>query len=273
MANEPTPDNLDTLRAEGRAVWEGNAAFWDDYMGEAGNDFHRELVAPAAERLLALSPGERVLEFACGAGLFARRMAELGATVLATDVSDTFLERAKVRMAQFADRVTFRRVDATVPEELDALAAETSGGFDAAVCNMALMDIPVIEPLYAALLRLLKPGGRFVFTLMHPAFNTDGVTWLLERGETGTVHALKLTRYRTFAPSKGLGIIGQPREQYYYQRSLTDLLAPAFAHGLMLDGIEEPAFDPTGYESNPLSRRHYHEFPMVLAGRLRTPAR
>jgi 2-polyprenyl-3-methyl-5-hydroxy-6-metoxy-1,4-benzoquinol methylase len=77
------------VRDEVRRIWDTNAVFWDGHMGAEGNVFHRELVAPTAERLLALSPGERVLEIACGSGLFARRMAELGADVLATDVSNS----------------------------------------------------------------------------------------------------------------------------------------------------------------------------------------
>ncbi len=37
---------------------------------------------------------------------------------------------------------------------------------------MALMDMADIEPLFSALRELLKPGGRFVFTVCHPAFNS-----------------------------------------------------------------------------------------------------
>jgi len=53
-----------------------NAAFWDRHMGDGGNDFHRELVAPAAERLLGPVAGQTMLEIACGSGLFARRHTE-----------------------------------------------------------------------------------------------------------------------------------------------------------------------------------------------------
>src|SRR5438128_9887050 len=104
------PDDLKAINQEVSEIWDANAAFWDDYMGAEGNIFHRELVAPVAERLLALLPGETVLEIACGAGLFARRMAELGARVVATDFSAVFLERAKARTAPYADRIEFRLV-------------------------------------------------------------------------------------------------------------------------------------------------------------------
>jgi len=242
-------------------------------MGAEGNAFHRELVAPTAERLLALSPGERVLEIACGSGLFARRLVELGAEVLATDVSPVFLERAKERAGEQTDRIEFRTLDATDRDELTALG---EGRFDAAVANMALMDLPEITPLFEALARLLRPGGRFVFTIMHPCFNTDGCTRLAEQSDDGerivTTYAIKVTRYKGLRPTRGIGIRGQPVPQYYFHRTLADLLNPAFAAGLVLEGLEEPTFgEPT--EGEPaLSMRRFREMPMVLAARLRRPS-
>jgi 2-polyprenyl-3-methyl-5-hydroxy-6-metoxy-1,4-benzoquinol methylase len=262
----------DGLRDEVRRIWDANAAFWDGHMGAEGNTFHRELVAPAAERLLALSPGERVLEIACGIGLFARRMAELGAEILATDISPAFLERAKARAGEHADQITFRPLDATDRDQLNTLGEDR---FDAAVANMALMDMPEVTPLFEALALLLRPGGRFVFTVMHPCFNTDGCTRLAEQSDDGerivTTYAIKVTRYKGLAPTRGIGIRGQPVPQYYFHRTLSDLLNPAFAAGLVLDGLEEPTFgEPT--EGEPaLSLRRFREMPMVLAARLRRP--
>lgn len=263
------PDNY-TLNETSRAIWNQNAAFWDDYMGDAGNDFHRELVAPAAERLLALSPDETVLEIACGAGLFARRMAELGAQVVATDFSGTFIERAKARATQVADRIEFRLADATNEAQLLALGERR---FDAAVANMALMDMPEIEPLFAALSRLLKPGGRFVFTVSHPCFNTSGSSRVVEEedreGEIITTYAMKLTRYLRFAPAKGLGIRGQPEKQYYFDRPIHMLFAAAFRAGFVLDGLEEPGFDHPSDNPRALNAGNFREFPLVLAARFR----
>ncbi|MGO8951546.1 MAG: class I SAM-dependent methyltransferase [Ktedonobacterales bacterium] len=50
---------------------------------------------PAAGRLLELHPGQLTLEIASGNGVFARKLARLGADIVATDFSDQFLERAK----------------------------------------------------------------------------------------------------------------------------------------------------------------------------------
>lgn len=84
------------LAAESQRIWNQNARWWDERMGE-GNDWHKRLIAPAVERLLDLHPGEVVLDLACGNGLFARAFAQRGARVLACDFSAEFLECARAR--------------------------------------------------------------------------------------------------------------------------------------------------------------------------------
>src|SRR5437879_3107783 len=106
--NTPAVD----LNEEVRAIWDQNAAFWDEKMGE-GNDFQRILIAPACERLLALQAGEQVLEIACGNGVFTRRMAQLGAHVTATDFSAQLLEHARARKTAYDDQIAYHLVDAT----------------------------------------------------------------------------------------------------------------------------------------------------------------
>src|SRR5579885_1908509 len=105
------------LHEETRRIWDQKAAFWDERMGE-GNDFQRILIGPACERLLNLQPGESVLEIGCGNGVFARRMAQLGVQVLATDFSAQFLQRARARSSAYADRIEYRLLDATHEDEI-----------------------------------------------------------------------------------------------------------------------------------------------------------
>jgi 2-polyprenyl-3-methyl-5-hydroxy-6-metoxy-1,4-benzoquinol methylase len=265
--------DTETLNDEVREIWNANAVFWDDKMQE-GNDFHRLLVGPATERLLGLQPGETVLEVACGNGQLARRMAELGATVVATDLSSEFIQRAQARTAErpeIADRIDFRVVDATNETALLALGEQR---FDAAVCGMAIMDMVDIDPMLRAVARLLKPEGRFVFTLTHPCFNHSGIRFSLEEedvaGELVVTNAVKVLKYRSVGTTKGLGILGQPRAHYYFQRTLAELFGACFAAGFVLDGLEEPAFEPgTADAGRPFSWVNFPEIPPVLAARLR----
>jgi 2-polyprenyl-3-methyl-5-hydroxy-6-metoxy-1,4-benzoquinol methylase len=253
-----------------RAAWETNAQWWDAHYGE-GNDFHLTRIAPPTERLLGLEAGEKVLDVACGNGAFTRRMAQLGATVVGFDFSASFIECARKRTVEHAERIEYHVVDAT---DRDAMLALGERRFDAAVCTMAIMDMSDIGPLAETLPTLLKPGGRFVFSILHPCFNQTGCRLVLEEEERDgafvVTPAVKVVRYMTSGTSRGIGIVGQPVEQFYFHRPLHALLEPFFRNGLVVDDLEETAFTDSSNARGPLCWDHYPEIPPVLVVRLRT---
>ncbi len=257
------------LNQETRDIWNQNATFWDEKMGD-GNQFQKILVGPASERLLNLKPGELVLEIACGNGVFARHLAQLGAQVIATDFSEQLIERAKARTTEHADRIEYRVVDATNEDQLLALGKRR---FDAVVCNMAMMDMVTIEPLMNAASQLLKADGRFVFSIMHPCFNNAGVKLVMEEedrdGEIVVVHSVKISKYKGMSAQKGIGIIGQPAPHYLFHRPLSVLFNTCFQAGFVLDGLEEPAFGAEDSGERWFSWANFKEIPPVLVARLR----
>ena len=255
---------------EVRAAWETNAQWWDAYYKE-GNDFHLTLIAPPTERLLGVKPGETILDVACGNGAFSRRMAELGARVVAFDFSESFIECARQRTVEHSDRIEYRVLDAT---DRNAMLALGEGRFDGAVCTMAIMDMQEIEPLAEMIPRLLVPGGRFVFSILHPCFNNPSSRMSAEHEDRGgdlhTTRSVKVERYMTPFSAKGIGIPGQPVPQTYFHRPLHVLLAPFLRNNLVVDGLEETAFTDPSNARGPLSWDHYPEIPPVLVVRLRS---
>jgi 2-polyprenyl-3-methyl-5-hydroxy-6-metoxy-1,4-benzoquinol methylase len=272
MSQQPAPSEFSALHTDAVEAWEALADWWDDTTGEA-DGFHRKLVIPASDRLLALRPGERVLDVACGNGGYARHLAAQGAEVVAIDASRRFVELAERRTTAWRDRISYRHLDGTDRAALQALGER---GFDAAVCKMALMDMAVIHPLLSALSALLRPGGRFVFSVLHPAFNSTGTSlWMeeatSEAGELVVCRGVKVTRYLEPEARRGVGIPGQPRPQYYFHRPLSVLLNACFAVGFLLDGIEEPGFGPEDEGSREFSWARFKGIPPVLVARLRLP--
>jgi 2-polyprenyl-3-methyl-5-hydroxy-6-metoxy-1,4-benzoquinol methylase len=260
------------LNTDAREAWELLAGWWDAATGEA-DEFHRKLVIPATDRLLELQPSERVLEMACGNGGYARHLAAQGAEVVAFDASRRFIELARQRAAEGAERISYRHIDATDREALLALGER---GYDAAVCKMALMDMAEIRPLLSALARLLKLGGRFVFSVTHPAFNSTGASLWLEEGtsEAGELvvsGGVKVVRYLEPEARRGVAKPGQPHPQYYFHRPISLLLNLGFEAGFVLDGIEEPAFGPEDVGSREFSWVRFKGIPPVLVARLRLP--
>lgn len=262
------------LNEEGRAIWDSKAAFWDQLHGDSGNMFQRKLISPAVERLLDIQADERVLDIACGNGVMARRLAQIGAQVTAVDFSPELIARAKARGQAAGNPIDYHIVDATDEQALVSLG---EGKFDAIICNMALMDIPVIAPLYRAVTRLLNTKGRFVIATAHPAFNSNNPTFFAEDadvdGRIVTTIGMKITGYLSIASSKQMGAPGEPAPHHYYHRPLYQLLGEAFDAGLVVDGIEEPGF--LAEDANPsrlLRWVNMPQIPPVFAARFRRAA-
>jgi SAM-dependent methyltransferase len=258
--------------ADTRPVWDQLADWWDERIGD-GNATQDLLVEPTQERLLALAPGERVLDIACGAGRFTRRMAAGGASIVAFDHSARFIERARRRTPpELTERIDYRVLDAG---DEAALVGLGEAAFDAAVCTMALMDMARISPLLGALPRLLRPGGRFVFSVTHPVFNSGDARVAGEQryaaGTWSTELSIKVVDYLTPRMEWGVGVPGQPVEQHYFHRPLGVLLNACFDSGLVLDRLEEPAFPPpdASVDSRALSWSNLTRVPQVLVVRLR----
>jgi ubiquinone/menaquinone biosynthesis C-methylase UbiE len=252
------------LNDDVRSAWDQLATFWDEKM-EAGLTWQGRLIQPSVERLLAIQPGERVLEIACGNGEFARRMSELGASVLATDFSENMLERAR----SHGGDIDYRMVDATQVEQL--LALGEPGSFDAVVSNMAIMDMTSIDPMVAASALLLKPSGRFVFSTLHPSFNSGDVRPTVELdldGGVSEVYSVKVVGYGRAFAGTGVALPDQPVRQWYFHRPLWMIFQPFFDHGFVLDELEEPLLMPDE-EKTGTPGYVYTQIPGVLVGRMR----
>lgn len=230
------------VRSEVKRIWNANASFWDSRMKE-GNVFHRLLLLPVLEKLLELHKGKRVLDVACGNGQLSRWMAERGASVVAVDISDKLIDLAKSKGFPSVGSIEYHVVDAADESALERFGSES---FDCVVCNMAIMDMPDIEPLAKALKRLLKQGGAFVFSVTHPCFNMGDMRRVASETEEGGVvretHGIEIGRYLTQRTGLGFAMAGQPEAQLYFERPLHALLGTFLRQGLLIDAFEEPSF-------------------------------
>jgi SAM-dependent methyltransferase len=145
--------------------------------GEGPRVYERHLVpaffAPCADQLVALAavtPGERVLDLACGTGIVARRAAAaLGTTgaVVGVDNNEAMLAHAAA-MPGTPDIATWHRADA-------AALPLPDGGFDVVVCQQGLQFFTDQPRALREMYRVLAPGGRVVLAVWravehHPVF-------------------------------------------------------------------------------------------------------
>jgi len=134
------------------------------------------LIAAQAGLLPAVT-GERVLDLACGQGRMSRFLAQLGAQVTGVDISAAMLTRAR---AQGREDITYVRADVTRrPGWWDGRP------FDGCTCELALMDIDDLAGALATVSAVLRPGGWFVASIVHPCFpgnETGRSSWPPDEG-------------------------------------------------------------------------------------------
>jgi 2-polyprenyl-3-methyl-5-hydroxy-6-metoxy-1,4-benzoquinol methylase len=112
-------------------------------------------------RLLELSPGKRLLDVACGSGGPALRIAtKTGCSLVGIDMHEDAVSTANSLAAQdgLSGRAEFRVANGAEPLPF----ADTF--FDAITCIDAINHLPDRPRVLSDWARLLKPGGRLLFT-------------------------------------------------------------------------------------------------------------
>jgi SAM-dependent methyltransferase len=106
---------------------------------------------------LGIAPGEQLLDVACGPGYLAAEAQRRGAHVLGIDFSAQMLVRA---------RSLFPAIDFI---EGDAESLPLAAGTASAVAmNFGILHLEHPEAALAEAFRVLKPGGRFAFSVWSP---------------------------------------------------------------------------------------------------------
>ena len=111
-----------------------------------------------AGRSRALISGRRfghVLDLGCGAGLFAEAIRDRADAISGVDLSPAMIEQARAKRL-------YRRLAAA--ELTEFLAAEPAESADLAAAADVFVYIGDLEPVFAQVFRVLRPGGLFAFT-------------------------------------------------------------------------------------------------------------
>ncbi len=130
-------------------------AFYDTYL----TPLIFEPYARDLAKRVSLEPVTHVLEVAAGTGVVTRAMVEVlgsGVSIIATDLNQPMLDYGASLRAN--TNVTWQQADAHELPFEDA-------AFDAVVCQFSVMFFPDRVKAYAEALRVLKPGGRFIFNV------------------------------------------------------------------------------------------------------------
>jgi len=245
-------------RSVGGTSWEKSADWYDRIIGDRGSELYQEVVIPRALDLLHPKRGERVLDLGCGQGVFSRALSDCGAQVTGIDASRTLIQKART----YQGRTPIRYFDR------DAAELSGLGDFDAASAILCLQNLEHLDKVCVAAASVLKPGGRMLWVLNHPAFRIPRQSsWGFE-----DERKIQYRRIDAYSSTLSIPIVMHPgkadsESTMSIHRNFETLMAPAFAAGLTLAGLQEWH---SHKESQPGPRaraenRARKEFPLFLA--------
>jgi SAM-dependent methyltransferase len=218
-----------------RRWWDANAADYyaehGEVLGDADLLWCPEGLREADAHLLGDVRGREVLEVGCGAAQGGRWLVAQGARVTAFDVS-----RGQLDLARELDRRTGISVP-TVQADAQRLPFR-DGSFD--VVASAFGAIPFVSDsagVMREVARVLRPGGRFVFSTTHP------VRWVFP-DDPGPDGLTARTPYFDRTPYVEEGPDGAATYVEHH-RTLGDRVREVVAAGLVLEDLVEPEW-PAG---------------------------
>lgn len=202
---------------------------------------------PAVRRTIGSVNGQRILDLGCGDGTFAGQCRTDGcAFYLGIDGSQPMIDRA--RAAATDPGIEFRHGDI---EEFEPDAAS----FDLVIARMVLHYVNDLDRLLATVNHAISPGGRFVFTVVHPV-----VTAAVGAAD-GPRHSQLVERY--FEP-------GRRQHRWFdtsvnwQHRTIEDYLNAVVAAGLTLDAFSECPPDESLFDGDTEEYRRRLQVPVFL---------
>lgn len=222
-------------RHASRAWWDTDADSYQDehgpFLGDVDFRWCPEGLREADAGLLGDVRGARVLEVGCGAASAARWLARQGARVVALDLSAGMLRHARLAASRSGVRVPLVQADATTLPVRD-------GTFDLA-CT-AFGAVPFVDDsagVMREVYRVLRPGGRWVFSVTHP------MRWIFldDPGEGGLVAIHSYFDRRPYVEYDETGTATYVE----HHRTLGDRIREIVGAGFRLTDIIEPEWPDT----------------------------
>lgn len=201
----------------------------------SANTMNAAYERPAVREVLGDVASLDVLDAGCAAGEHAEWLVRSGARVTALDASAAMVRLAAGRLGESAHVV---RADLGEPLPFE------DGGFDLILSSLTLHYLADWLPALREFARVLRRGGRLVFSTHHPLLTIE------DGAEYHTVHLVD-DAFTDFAP--------EPIPVRFYHRSLERIVADVLAAGFTLRALHEPGPSPLTEERDP-----------AMAARLRT---
>src|SRR6266404_2091378 len=138
----------------------------------------RDLDTIVTRETLANLRSSSILELGCGTGKNTALLAQIGEHVAAVDFSAGMIEKAREKLS--FDNVTFIVADISQPWRFE------DQSFDLVVCNLVLEHVSDLSFVFAQAFRVLRPGGQFFVSELHPFRQYQGTQARFQRNHETT---------------------------------------------------------------------------------------
>jgi SAM-dependent methyltransferase len=219
--------------------------------GGTANDL---IEIPAMNKLMGDVKGKKILDAGCGFGSYSISCAQRGALVTAVDISPTMIELAKQEAAQVGLELDFRVGDTT---NLEDIPPDT---FDMVISSVAACFH--IALFFQEMARVLKPGGVFCFSDVHPMLGGG------RQVGQGAERALLVETYFRRGLRKAQNVFGKidPRDEDYEwqweQYTLGDYCTALKEAGFFIEVLWEP--EPATEHLNPKLYQQARKYPYFV---------
>lgn len=150
-----------TVDTEG--LYDKHASRWQRRKPSSLSDFTGR---PPVFELCGDVAGLDILDLGCGEGYCARELSGRGAaSVTGVELSEEMVQMAQQQEAELQQGLTFRQGDVTALED-----APNSYDLAVGVFVYNYLNTQQMLKSFTEVFRVLKKGGRFVFSVPHPAF-------------------------------------------------------------------------------------------------------
>lgn len=257
------PRRPPTRRPTGDTSWDRLATWYDGWVGERGSRYHQALAVPAAIDLLDPRQDEAILEIGAGQGVLAPQVAGRGARYTGVDASTRLIESARRRHGRDG---RFLVGDA---RSLRTVPGLKKSSFDAAVFLLSLQDMDPLEPIFESVGWVLRPSGRVVIVMTHPAFRQPRHSgWGFDEGRKLMYRRIDAYLNPMAVPMKAIG--DRPPTRSFHRpisAYVNGLAAEGFAVDAMLEIPDE--LDDQRRAGGRAGARAAAEIPLFLAFRAR----
>jgi ubiquinone/menaquinone biosynthesis C-methylase UbiE len=154
--------------------WGGVADWYNNHLEKSDDTYHTKVIFPNILRMLGDVSGKKILDMACGQGIFAEKLRDLGALVTGVDLGKELIAIAEEKSKSIKEKGTHKVVYHVA--SADDLFMIKDASVDIVVCILALQNIDDLQKTIGEARRVLTKTGKLLFVLNHPSFRNPKQT-------------------------------------------------------------------------------------------------